>query len=60
MFKDAGHKLNNRSGDMTMKDKDGMAVPYAYCDVYRFRNDKIVTLSSFVIKTEASGAYDPA
>ena len=41
------------SGDMTMKDKDGKAVPYAYCDIYRFRNDKIVALSSFVIKTEA-------
>jgi len=40
-------------GDMTMKDKDGQVVPYAYCDVYRFRNDKIVELTSFVIKTEA-------
>jgi len=38
---------------MTMKDKEGKAVPYAYCDIYRFRNDKIITLSSFVIKTEA-------
>ena len=41
------------NGDMTMKDKDGKPVPYAYCDIYRFRNDKIVQLSSFVIKTEA-------
>ena len=40
-------------GDMTMKDKDGKVVPYAYCDIYRFRNGKIVELSSFVIKTEA-------
>ncbi|MGH9941313.1 MAG: nuclear transport factor 2 family protein [Pyrinomonadaceae bacterium] len=40
-------------GDMTMKDKNGKAVPYSYCDVYRFRGDKIVELSSFVIKTEA-------
>jgi uncharacterized protein len=40
-------------GEMTMNDKDGKAVPYAYCDIYRFRNDKIVALSSFVIKTEA-------
>jgi uncharacterized protein len=40
-------------GDMTMKDKDGKAVPYAYCDIYRFRDYKIVELSSFVIKTEA-------
>src|SRR4030095_4665124 len=25
-------------GDMTMKDKDGKWEPYAYCDVYRFRD----------------------
>jgi uncharacterized protein len=40
-------------GEMTMNDKDGKAVPYAYCDIYRFRDDKIVELTSFVIKTEA-------
>jgi ketosteroid isomerase-like protein len=40
-------------GDMTMKDKEGRLVPYAYCDIYRFRDNKIVALSSFVIKTEA-------
>jgi uncharacterized protein len=40
-------------GDMTMNDKDGKSVPYAYCDIYGFRNDKIVELTSFVIKTEA-------
>jgi ketosteroid isomerase-like protein len=40
-------------GDMTMKEKDGKSVPYAFCDIYRFRNGKIVELSSFVIKTEA-------
>jgi len=39
-------------GDMTMKDKDGNAVPYSYCDIYRFRGEKIVELRSFVIKTE--------
>jgi len=39
-------------GDMTMKDKSGKTVPYAYCDIYRFRDGKIVELSSFVIKTE--------
>src|SRR5262245_1220490 len=38
-------------GDMTLKDKDGKAVPYAYCDIYRFRDNKIVALDSFVIKT---------
>jgi len=40
-------------GDLTMKDNDGKLVPYSYCDIYRFRNDKIVELRSFVIKTEA-------
>jgi ketosteroid isomerase-like protein len=40
-------------GDMTMKEKDGKTVPYAYCDIYRFQNGKIAELSSFVIKTEA-------
>jgi ketosteroid isomerase-like protein len=41
------------NGDMTMKDKAGKTAPYAYCDLYRFRNGKIAELSSFVIKTEA-------
>ena len=41
------------NGGMTMRDKDGKAVPFAYCDIYRFRNDKIIALSSFVTKTEA-------
>ena len=40
-------------GDMTMKEKDGKTVPYAYCDIYRFRDGKIAELNSFVIKTEA-------
>jgi ketosteroid isomerase-like protein len=29
-------------GDMTMQHKDGKIVPYAYCDIHRFRGDKIV------------------
>jgi ketosteroid isomerase-like protein len=41
-------------GDMTMKDKDGSATPYSYCDIYRFRGDKIAELTSYVIKTEAA------
>ena len=40
-------------GEMTMKDKTGKAVPYAYCDVYKFQDDKIVELNSYVLKTEA-------
>ena len=40
-------------GDMTMKEKDGKTAPYSYCDIYRFRDGKIVQLTSFVVKTEA-------
>jgi ketosteroid isomerase-like protein len=40
-------------GEMTMKEKDGRTAPYAYCDIYRFRNGKIAELNSFVIKAEA-------
>ena len=40
-------------GDMTMKEKDGKTVPYAYCDIYRFREGKIAELNSFIVKTEA-------
>jgi len=39
-------------GEMIMTEKDGKIVPYSYCDIYRFRDDKIVELRSFVIKTE--------
>jgi uncharacterized protein len=41
-------------GDMTMKEKDGKTAPYSYCDVYRFQGGKVIELTSFVIKTEAS------
>jgi uncharacterized protein len=40
-------------GDMTLKEQNGKTVPYAYCDIYRFRNGKIVELNSFLINTEA-------
>jgi uncharacterized protein len=40
-------------GEMTIKDKDGKVIPYAYCDIYRFRGDKIVELRAFVIETAA-------
>jgi uncharacterized protein len=39
-------------GDITLKDEDGKAVHHSYCDVWRFRGDKIVELRAFVIKTE--------
>jgi ketosteroid isomerase-like protein len=40
-------------GHITMQDEDGKAAPYAYCDVWRFRDGKIVELKGFVIKSEA-------
>jgi uncharacterized protein len=39
-------------GDMTLKEKDGTTNPYAYCDIYRFRDGKIVELNSFLINAE--------
>jgi uncharacterized protein len=39
-------------GDITMKDEDGKAAHYAYCDIWRFRSGKIVELRAFVIKTD--------
>jgi ketosteroid isomerase-like protein len=46
-------------GDMTMKDKDGAVVPYAYCDIYHFRGEKIVELRAFVIPTAATSQTSP-
>lgn len=40
-------------GNLTMKGQDGETVPHAYCDLYRFRDAKIIALTSFVVKTEA-------
>src|SRR5262249_59972571 len=34
-------------GDMTMKDKDGKLGSYSYCDIYRFRGNKIVEQTSY-------------
>ena len=39
-------------GDLTIKDKDGKAAHYSYCDVWRFRGGKMVELKAFVIKTK--------
>jgi ketosteroid isomerase-like protein len=41
-------------GDMTMKEKDGSTGSYSYCDLYRFRGDKIAELRAFVIKTKTT------
>ena len=39
-------------GDITLNDEGGKAVHHSYCDVWRFRDGKIVELRAFVIKTE--------
>lgn len=38
-------------GEITLKGEDGRATQYSYCDVWRFRDDKMVELKAFVIKT---------
>lgn len=37
-------------GKIKMKDESGEMVDYSYCDVWRFRNGKMVGLTAFVIK----------
>ncbi|MBD2069019.1 nuclear transport factor 2 family protein [Leptolyngbya sp. FACHB-671] len=39
-------------GDITLKDKDGKATDYSYCDIWRFRGGKLAELRAFVIKLE--------
>ena len=40
-------------GDMTMQErKGGPAIPYTFCDVYRFAGDKVAELTAFVIRTD--------
>jgi uncharacterized protein len=39
-------------GNITLKDEDGKASDYSYCDIWRFRGDKIVELRAFVVPTE--------
>jgi uncharacterized protein len=47
-------------GDITLKDEDGNAVHYSYCDVWRFRGDKIVELRAFVIETKVKNETSSA
>lgn len=37
-------------GSITLKDEDGQATHYAYCDVWRLRGDKLAELRVFVIE----------
>ena len=43
------------NGDMTINDKDGKAVPYGYCDIYKFSGGKIADLNSYVVKMSNTG-----
>ncbi|HSI85433.1 MAG: nuclear transport factor 2 family protein [Candidatus Methylacidiphilales bacterium] len=42
-------------GEITMKDENGKIVPQSYCDVWRFRDGKMVELKAFVIKIKSNG-----
>ena len=46
-------------GDMTMNEK-GTENTYSFCDIYRFADDKIIELSSFVVKQKAEGDSEKA
>jgi uncharacterized protein len=39
-------------GDITLKDKEGKPRNHAYCDVWRFRDDKMVELRAFVVEAQ--------
>ncbi len=39
-------------GEMVIKKKNGHISNFSYCDIYRFKNDKIIELTSFVIPSE--------
>jgi ketosteroid isomerase-like protein len=37
-------------GKIDLKDENGETVSYSYCDVWRFREDKLAELKAFVIR----------
>jgi uncharacterized protein len=39
-------------GDITLEDKEGKPRNHAYCDVWRFRDDKMVELRAFVVEAQ--------
>jgi ketosteroid isomerase-like protein len=44
-------------GDMRMQEKkNGPAIPYTFCDIYRFEGDKVAELTAFVIRTDNLGS----
>lgn len=40
-------------GEMVMPNEAGVRTHYHYCDIYRFRGDKIATLTSYVVELKA-------
>ncbi|RYG46268.1 MAG: nuclear transport factor 2 family protein [Chitinophagaceae bacterium] len=40
-------------GEITLKDQDGKARDYAYCDVWRFRDGKMAELKAFVVERKS-------
>lgn len=42
-------------GGMKMAGEDGKTADYSYCDVYRFKDGKIVRLQSFIVKHKTEG-----
>lgn len=46
-------------GDMLMQQKkNGPAIPYTFCDIYRFTGDKVAELITFVIRTDNPNTAD--
>lgn len=43
-------------GQITLKDEDGRDAIHAYCDVWRFRDGKIIGLTAFVIRATLSSS----
>ena len=39
-------------GEITVTDKDGKATHFDYCDVWRFRDGKMVELRAYAIETK--------
>jgi len=38
-------------GHMKMTDKNGTESPYAFCDIYQMKGEKVVKLETFMVKT---------
>jgi uncharacterized protein len=43
-------------GNLTVKDEDGITISQDFCDIYRFRGDKIAELIAFDITSQKPGA----